>query len=202
VTGASLSLSAMSESMSGPWIRDYLMDVAETYGAQLYNAPVSTGKKKVQLIDVRAPLPYSSILTVTFQFLTYQENSYVWAWISDKDHRVSVRISKDTVDQYKRLVDSHCPTLHPNPCNSIHGRNIIDCRFSLVFVSQYRPMFSPRPLGPNATGNTPVSHISLEICHVKSVGIGGHLFGNPSDLESDENMKEWVLGLRQDGGGG
>jgi hypothetical protein len=63
-------------------------------------------------------------------------------------------------------------------------------------------MFAPRPLGQNATGNTSVSHISLEIGHVKSVGIGGHLFGNPRDLESDENMKEWVLGLRQDGGGG
>lgn len=63
-------------------------------------------------------------------------------------------------------------------------------------------MFSPRPLGPNATGNTSVSHISLEILHVRSLGFGGHLFGNPSDLESDEKLKEWVLGLRQDGGGG
>ncbi|KAF8554167.1 hypothetical protein OG21DRAFT_1603650 [Imleria badia] len=142
----------MSESISSPWIRDYLSGVAETYGAQFYNAPVSSTKRKVQLTD----------------FLTYQENSYVWAWISDKEYRVSVRISKDAVDLYK----------------------------------SYRPMFSPRPLGPNATGNTPVSHISLEIGHVKSVGVGAHLFGNPRDVESDENLKEWVVGLRQDGGGG
>ncbi|KAH0827829.1 hypothetical protein J3R83DRAFT_3455 [Lanmaoa asiatica] len=160
----------MSDSMSSPWIRDYFMDVAETYGAQLYNVPVSKKKRRVQLTD----------------FLTYQENSYVWAWVSDKDHRVPVRISKDAVDQY----------------NTTHGRRIIDSRFFLVFVSSYRPMFSPRPLGPNASGNTPVSHMSLEISHVSSIGSGGHLFGNPRDLESDENMKEWVLGLRQDGGGG
>ncbi|KAG8213900.1 hypothetical protein J3R82DRAFT_10645 [Butyriboletus roseoflavus] len=160
----------MSESMSSPWIRDYLMDVAETYGAQLFNAPVSTKKKKVQLTDL----------------LTYHENSYVWACISDKDYRVSVRISKYAVDQYK----------------SAHGRSVIDSRFFLVFVSSYRPMFSPRPIGPNASGNTHVSHISLEIDHVVSLGTGGHLFGNPRDLESDKNMKEWVLGLRQDGGGG
>lgn len=89
-----------------------------------------------------------------------------------------------------------------NPCNSLHRRNIIDCRFSVVVISGYRPMFSPRPLGPNATGNTPVSHISLDVDFVKLLGIGGHLFGNPRDLESDENMKEWMLGLRQDGGGG
>lgn len=63
-------------------------------------------------------------------------------------------------------------------------------------------MFSPRPISPNAFGNTPVSHISLEIGGLSSIGTGGHLFGNPRDLESDENMKEWVLGLRQDGGGG
>lgn len=49
--------------MSGPWIRDYLVDVAETYGTQLYDAPRSSlpsGKKKVQLVDVR---PFIIILT-------------------------------------------------------------------------------------------------------------------------------------------
>lgn len=53
----------MSESMSSPWIRDYLMDVAETYGAQLYNAPESKKKKRVQLTDVRSLLPHLPILT-------------------------------------------------------------------------------------------------------------------------------------------
>ena len=138
------------------------------------------------------------------QLLTYQENSYVWAWISDRDYRVSVRISKHAADQYKRSVrlpaSPLCRLL--SPCNSVYGRNVIDSRFFLVFVSSYRPIFSPRPLGPNASGNTPVSHISLEIDHVTLIGTSGHLFGNPRDLESDENMKEWVLGLRQDGGGG
>ena len=63
-------------------------------------------------------------------------------------------------------------------------------------------MFSPRPLGTNARGNTTASHISLEVGYVSLVGIGGHLFGNPRDLESDDKMREWVLGLRLDGGGG
>jgi hypothetical protein len=85
------------------------MDVAQTYGAQHYNAPVTAGKKKVQLTDVRSWIPSSPILTVARQFLTYQESSYVWAWISDKGHRVSVRISKDAVDQYKRSVGLPLP---------------------------------------------------------------------------------------------
>lgn len=42
----------MSESMSSPWIRDYLIDVAETYGVQLYNTPLPKGKKRVQLTNV------------------------------------------------------------------------------------------------------------------------------------------------------
>lgn len=93
----------MSESMSSPWIRDYFMNVAEAYGAQIYNAPVSNMKKRVQLTDVSSSLMYLPMLTAS-QLLTYQEDSYVWAWISDKDYRVSVRISKDAADQYKRSV--------------------------------------------------------------------------------------------------
>lgn len=100
------------------------------------------------------------------------------------------------LDSFRRYITSL------NPWNSKHGRSIIDCRFFPVFVAGYRPMFSPRPLGPNVVGNTHVSHISLEIGYISSLGTGGHLFGNPRDLESDEKMKEWVLGLRQDGGGG
>ncbi|KAG9316581.1 hypothetical protein JVU11DRAFT_2634 [Chiua virens] len=161
----------MSASMSSPWIRDYIVDVAETYGAQCYNAPAMTkGRKKVQLID----------------FLTYHENSYVWAWISDKNFRVSARISKDAVDEYK----------------SKHGRSIVDSRHYLIFISNFRPMFSPRPLGSKSPGNTPISHMSLEIGSVSFMGIGAHMFGTPRDLESDPKMKEWILGLRQDGGGG
>lgn len=192
----------MSESMPSPWIRDYLVDVAEIYGAQLYNAPVSKGKKRVQLTDVCPPLLHWSFLTVS-QFLTYQEGSYVWAWVSDKDYKVSVRISKDAIDEYERSVGLLSLLHYPlNPWSSRHGRNIIDCRFSLIFIADYRPMFSPRPLGPNILGNTDVFHISLEIGRVSLIGTGGHLFGSPRDLESDEKMKEWVLGLRQDGGGG
>ncbi|KAF8844341.1 hypothetical protein BDN67DRAFT_1000321 [Paxillus ammoniavirescens] len=152
----------MSESIPNPWI--------ESYGAQLYNAPIFQRKKRVQLAEL----------------LTFEDNSYIWAWASDKEHRISIRIAKDAVDEYKRL----------------HGRKLVDSRFSLVFISQFRPIFAPRPIGGNIRGNTLISHLSLEVGHVKLIGTGGHIYGNPLDLDSNEKLKEWITGLRQDGGGG
>lgn len=160
----------MADSLPGPWICDYLIEIAERHGGQLCNLPFCNKRKKVQLTE----------------FLTFHENSYVWAWISDKAHRIAVRISREGVEDYKAR----------------HGREVIDCRFAVVFIQNFRPIFAPRPVGANQKGNTPVSHIALEIEHVKFVGPGGHVFCDPKDAESNAYMKEWVSGLREDGGGG
>ncbi|KIL00711.1 hypothetical protein PAXRUDRAFT_798762 [Paxillus rubicundulus Ve08.2h10] len=88
----------MSESIPNPWICSYCIDVAESYGAKLYNAPVFQRKKRVQLTE----------------FLTYQDNSYVWAWASDKEYRISIRIEKDAVDDYKRSVKLSASPHHPS----------------------------------------------------------------------------------------
>ncbi|KAG6334634.1 hypothetical protein ID866_4460 [Astraeus odoratus] len=161
----------MADSIPASWICNYLIDIAENHGGQLSNAPFFSKKKRVQLID----------------FLTFYEDSYVWAWASDKSHRIPIRISKEGVQEYK--VQSH-------------GRNVIDCRFAVVFISNFRPIFAPRPLGGTLKGNTTVSHIALEVGHVGVIGHGGHMFGDPKDVESNAPVKEWVAGLRQDGGGG
>ncbi|KAF9241558.1 hypothetical protein BU15DRAFT_73284 [Melanogaster broomeanus] len=160
----------MSDSLPHPWIYSYFIDVAETYGAKFYDVAPFQKKKKVQLTD----------------FLTYEDDSYLWAWVSDKEHNVSVRISRDAVQEYNRL----------------HGRKLLDSRYFSVFITNFRPMFSPRPLGGKTIGNTPISHLSLDVGCVKLMGAGSHIFGNPVDIESNESMKEWAAGLRQDGGGG
>ncbi|KAI6166192.1 hypothetical protein EDD17DRAFT_1551328 [Pisolithus thermaeus] len=160
----------MADSIPGPWIRDYLIEVAERHGEQLYNVPLCNKMRKVQLTEL----------------LTFHENSYVWAWISDKTHRIAVRISKEGVEAYEAR----------------HSRKVIDCRFSVVFIQDFRPIFAPRPVGANQKGNTPMSHIALEVGCVKFVGIGSHVFCDPKDVESNASVKEWVMGLREDGGGG
>lgn len=42
----------MADSIPGPWICDYLVEVAENHGAQFFNESAFSRKKKVQLIDV------------------------------------------------------------------------------------------------------------------------------------------------------
>ncbi|KAH7888725.1 hypothetical protein F5I97DRAFT_1854917 [Phlebopus sp. FC_14] len=161
----------MADSIPLPWIRDYLIEVAETYGEKLYNVPLFNKRKRVQLTD----------------FLTFQEDSYIWAWASDKDHSVSIRISKEAVEEYKR---------------ASLGRKVIDSRFAVVFVDKFRPFLAPRPLGGAVQGNTPLSHLSLDVGSVSLIGAGTHRFGDPREIESDVQLKEWIAGLRQDGGGG
>jgi len=43
----------MSETLNSPWIADYLINIAETYGCSLSNAPIHVKPgKKVQLLQV------------------------------------------------------------------------------------------------------------------------------------------------------
>jgi hypothetical protein len=43
----------MSETLSPPWIADYLINIAETYGCSLSNVPIQVKPgKKVQLLQV------------------------------------------------------------------------------------------------------------------------------------------------------
>ncbi|KAI6157772.1 hypothetical protein BKA82DRAFT_996110 [Pisolithus tinctorius] len=160
----------MADSIPDPWICNYLIDVAEKHGGQLYNAPIYDKRKRVQVTE----------------FLTFHEDSYIWAWVSDKSHCIPVRISREAVEDFS----GRC------------GRPVVDCRFAIVFIKKFRPMFAPRPLGANQRGNTPISHIALDVGNVKLVGLGGHVFCDPKDVESDASVKKWVLGLREDGGGG
>jgi hypothetical protein len=42
----------MSETFNGPWIADYLINIAETYGCSLSNVPIQVKPgKKVQLLQ-------------------------------------------------------------------------------------------------------------------------------------------------------
>jgi len=47
----------MSETLNPPWIADYLINIAETYGCSLSNVPVHVKPgKKVQLLEVSREL--------------------------------------------------------------------------------------------------------------------------------------------------
>ena len=62
-------LATMSETLGAPWIADYLIHVAETYGGSLSNVPIHVKPgKKVQLLQASREqwrsTQYSSALTL------------------------------------------------------------------------------------------------------------------------------------------
>ncbi|KDQ55880.1 hypothetical protein JAAARDRAFT_332246 [Jaapia argillacea MUCL 33604] len=79
----------MADTIRLPWVYDYLVTVGQTYGGNLSNVPTQAKKKKVQLIE----------------FLTYQEgeeDSNIWAIISDKTNTIPVRFSATALSEYRR----------------------------------------------------------------------------------------------------
>ncbi|KAI0295822.1 hypothetical protein B0F90DRAFT_1820266 [Multifurca ochricompacta] len=85
----------MSENLNTPWIAEYLINVAETYGCELSDVPlhVKPGKK-------------------------FTEDDCIWAYVSDKHQQIPVRFSRHAIAQYskinqsdsqgKRLTQQHC----------------------------------------------------------------------------------------------
>lgn len=48
-----------------------------------------------------------------------------------------------------------------------------------------------------------IEHIALEINDIEVLGSEGEgLFGSPRELEQDEDIAEWIAGLRQGGNAG
>ncbi|KAJ6499368.1 hypothetical protein C8R45DRAFT_982208 [Mycena sanguinolenta] len=163
--------------MSGdlrPWIRDHLINVAETVGGNLLAAPFEKKGKKAQIIE---------FLTVGSE----NQESAVWAMVHDKALIVPVKFSKEAVMECNR--------------NSVSGRRLTETKTALVTLKQFRP-FSTRIPFRNG-GMTPEAHLAL---HCESVSIVGSLgesrWGNPVELDSDPDLREWSHALRQHGGAG
>ncbi|KAF7361993.1 hypothetical protein MVEN_00544500 [Mycena venus] len=163
--------------MSGdlrPWIRDYLIRVAETYGGTLSSVPLEEKGKKAQI---------SEFLTVG----TENEDSVVWAFVHDKALVVPVKFSKDAVTVCNK--------------NSISGLRLTNTKTCLVTMKKFRPMSTRIPCRNG--GMTQESHLALLCESVSIVGsIGETKWGNPKELDTDPDLREWSHALRQDGGAG
>lgn len=56
---------------------------------------------------------------------------------------------------------------------------------------------------PSTHGMSSMSHLALEVKEFDVKGsFGADPWGSPQDVESDERIREWIEGLRTDGGGG
>ena len=65
----------MSETLKAPWIADYLINIAETYGSNLINVPVHIKPgRKVQLLRV-SPIPRGAPTVSAFSYIKHRSSS-------------------------------------------------------------------------------------------------------------------------------
>ncbi|KAF8210163.1 hypothetical protein K438DRAFT_1959441 [Mycena galopus ATCC 62051] len=158
------------------WIREHITGVAETYGGNLSVVPLHAKAKKVQI---------SEFLTVGAE--NEREDAAVWATVHDKVMSVPVKFSKEAVMECNK--------------NSVSGRRLTETKTALVAIKKFRPISTRIPF--RSGGMTAESHVALHCESVSILGsIGESKWGNPKDLDSDPDLREWSQALRQDGGAG
>ncbi|KIY44367.1 hypothetical protein FISHEDRAFT_61907 [Fistulina hepatica ATCC 64428] len=179
----------MSRSLS-PWMLDYLVNIAETYGANIQDTKRFPTNKKAQIIEVCVEKQTRFLVVEEKnQFLTYSRDTYVWAFISDKSFRIPVKFSADSVREYERK----------NP-----KKHITSTKTCLIALKKFKPFLSRVPVvAKNGQRMTPFPEIALDCDAFDVMGsIGEETWGDPKPLESNADLKAWRDGLRQDGGAG
>ncbi|KAJ7287604.1 hypothetical protein C8J57DRAFT_1284398 [Mycena rebaudengoi] len=161
----------MSESVH-PWITNYLVQVAENFGEKLSAVPLEPKAKKVQILEFLGPG-------------TENEDSVVWARISDKHLALPVKFSKDAVAE----------------CNRCTGRRITEAKTALVSIKKFRPVSMRVPSRNRGMSAEP--QLALLCDSVTVIGsLGDSQWGSPRDIDANPDLREWSIGLRQDGGAG
>ncbi|KAJ7096390.1 hypothetical protein C8R44DRAFT_812915 [Mycena epipterygia] len=163
----------MSESVQ-PWIRSHLISVAEKRGGNIAAMPLETKGKRVQIVE----------------FLTFgseNEDSAIWALISDKSFVLPVKFSKEAVIA----------------CNKERGRRMTESRTALVLIKKFKPVSTRVPTAGRNQKMSVEAQLALYCESVSVVGsLGEPKWGTPKELESDAELREWSQGLRLDGGAG
>ncbi|KAH8979205.1 hypothetical protein EDB92DRAFT_1955403 [Lactarius akahatsu] len=169
----------MSETLNTPWIADYLINIAETYGSSLTNVPahVKPGKK-IQLLRF-----------LTFQ--QYTEDDCVWAYVSDKHQQLPVRFSRAALARYSKLYEPDS-----------QGKRFTQQRCAIAIIKSFKPVFQRVPSG--RVGKMTIEEtLALYVDDVQVVGGAGEPeFGSPRTLETHDDLQEWMKGLRAGDGSG
>ncbi|GJE94422.1 hypothetical protein PsYK624_105910 [Phanerochaete sordida] len=165
----------MSRSLSPPWLRDYLLAVAQTHGGDLMSVPVHTPAKKVQIV----------------KFITRQtegQDNWIWAVVSDLQFMLPVRFSKEAMKAFKHSEYGHSP--------------ISSYKTVAMSMKNFRPMFARVPKS-TGQGMSTFEHLTLEVRTFTVIGsFDAAVWGAPKDIESEKSIQEWVHGLREGNGGG
>ncbi|THU95359.1 hypothetical protein K435DRAFT_839514 [Dendrothele bispora CBS 962.96] len=163
----------MSQSLL-PWISSYLIEVAETYGANLASIPLSPKKRKVQLIEF-----------LTFGSSDPNVDGIVWGIVSDKEYHIPVRFNQEAIADYRK----------------IHQQRFTEVRTALITLKTFKVIFSRIP--NRGGGLTKHTTLAFECKDFNVVGaIGEPRFAASDEIGAEPRLREWIIGLQQGGGGG
>ncbi|KAI0335007.1 hypothetical protein GY45DRAFT_1317476 [Cubamyces sp. BRFM 1775] len=168
----------MADAIRAPWILDYLINVAEEYGGDFSLVPRSEKPLKAQVIKF-----------LTFPPRDSKEPCVIWADVSDKRHFIHAKFSLEAMRRYMES------TQYAGPITSHKS--------AVVRLIKIRPAFSRVARRDGRTGMTEHRRIYLDVDEFELLGSSGEpIWGSPVDVAQDADIREWMLGLQQDGGGG
>ncbi|KAF8894898.1 hypothetical protein CPB84DRAFT_1782585 [Gymnopilus junonius] len=157
-----------------PWMREYLTSLLRAHNTNIFNAPIFTRKKKVQIT----------------KFLTYgtPQDTEIWAEVSDKQNLIPIKFTPEAISYFREIHVGQRLTQHRGAIAAIQNFKLIstpiplpsgqatqpslvfECSSVSILGSSGEATFgNPLPVGsfldiaswcksPNCTGETNQSH--------------------------------------------
>ncbi|KAJ7594834.1 hypothetical protein C8J56DRAFT_927750 [Mycena floridula] len=163
----------MSTSLGDPWISDYVVNIAESFGANLGGSPLYEKNKRVQIVEFLTFAP------------DHQVPSSIWAKVSDKFDLIPIKFTKDSVALYFQQ----------------EKKRLTEVKTALISIQEFKLILARIPLSRG--GRTGDRHLALECNKFKVLGSQGDMkWGDPKDVEQNQDINDWRIGLSKDGGDG
>ncbi|KAJ3814115.1 hypothetical protein F5876DRAFT_73202 [Lentinula aff. lateritia] len=158
-----------------PWIQNYLIQIAETKGADLSSVEWSLKVKKAQVIEF-----------ITHGSRNKDEDTAIWARVSDKSHYIPVRFNAEAAAQYRR----------------VNRTRLNEVKTALITLRKYRLFHSRVPSALKGHKLTHYSCLALECSELRLLGsIGEPTIGNPVGVETHQELSKYTIELSNPGGG-
>ncbi|PBK91376.1 hypothetical protein ARMGADRAFT_199364 [Armillaria gallica] len=156
-----------------PWIHDYLTDIYQRLGANYFSEKLATKSKKVQLLAFRGSKPTPSDV---------DDGKNIWADVSDKAFTIPVVFSSMAVLSYKQRYPFE------------------QCEKAVLSIKSFRPLLRRVPL-QGSVGLTKNAELVLQ-CDSFSISDTSptDTLGQPAELDTSPDLKDWIHGLRRGGG--
>ena len=85
----------------------------------------------------------------------------------------------------------------------LQSGRLTESRTAVVTIKNFKPTLTRVPLGGGRRGISQATFLALECNFVDIIGsIGEAEWGGPGEIHENSTIRDWLEGLRQDGGGG